>query len=147
MRDIALHVLDIMENAVNAGATRIRVEVKTEREGEVLTLEIRDNGNGMDEVTRKRALDPFFTKKPGKRIGLGIPLLAQAARDAGGNLSIESSPGEGTSIRATFALSHPDRKPMGDIQETVELMRAAHPEIDIRLNCEVENEKRKRGEA
>ena len=141
MRDIALHVLDIIENAVTAGATRIDVKVKTEKKKEFMILEICDNGCGMNAATKKRALDPFFTQKAGKRVGLGLPLLAQAAREAGGGLSINSIPGKETCVTASFKLNHPDRKPMGDLADTVAMMKAAHPTTKLCLTYDAKEKK------
>lgn len=129
MEEIALHVLDIVENSIRAHASVIAVQVDCDEERDLLILEIVDNGRGMDERTAKKALDPFYTEKPQKRIGLGLPLLAQAAREGGGEMEVESKPEVGTSIRATFSLSHPDRKPLGNLEETMNLLKASHPEI------------------
>jgi signal transduction histidine kinase len=131
MRDISLHILDIMENAINARASRIVVRVVEDQRADRLTVEIKDNGPGMTEEIAKTAHDPFFTTKPGKRFGLGLSLLRQAAREGGGDLEIESDPKRGTVIRAVWRLSHPDRKPLGDIDGTVSLLKASHPEIDF----------------
>jgi len=129
MQDISLHILDIVENAINAHATKIDVRVAEDREKDLLTVTIQDNGIGMDETSACSALDPFWSTKPGKRIGLGLPLLAQAARESGGTVSIESRPEAGTKIVARFTLSHPDRKPLGDIQGTMRLLEKTHPEV------------------
>ncbi len=129
MEEIALHVLDIVENSIIARASVIAVRLSCDEENDLLTLEIVDNGKGMDERTLKSALDPFYTEKQGKRIGLGLPLLAQAARAGGGKVEIDSKPDVGTSIKATFRLSHPDRQPIGNLKETADVLRASHPEI------------------
>ncbi|MDK1032512.1 MAG: ATP-binding protein [Planctomycetia bacterium] len=88
MEDLSLHVLDVMENALAAKADRIEVRIIEEREKDLLKIEIQDNGRGMDSEMVNRALDPFYTSKPGKRIGLGLPLLAQAAVEAGGKMEV-----------------------------------------------------------
>ena len=129
MQDISLHLLDIAENSINAAASRIDIKIVEDLKRDLLTVEIRDNGQGMDEETVRRALDPFYTSKPGKRVGLGIPLLAQAAREGGGSFTIKSEPDGGTSLIARFTLSHPDRKPLGDVDGTVHMLRLTHPEI------------------
>jgi signal transduction histidine kinase len=131
VQDISLHILDIAENSITAGATRIEISVTKDTQHEILTLVIRDNGIGMDPEIKTKALDPFFTTRRGKKVGLGIPLLAQAARESGGDIRIESRKGAGTTITARFMISHPDRKPLGDIGKTVYLLRATHPEIQI----------------
>jgi signal transduction histidine kinase len=129
MEDLSLHILDIIDNAMAAGASEIGVRILLESENDLLTVEITDNGRGMDPETAAKALDPFYSSKPGKRIGLGIPLLAQASREAEGRLLLFSEPSIGTRIVASFRLSHPDRKPLGDVEETMYILQKTHPEI------------------
>lgn len=133
MQDISLHILDIVENAITAKATQIDVRITEDQRKDLLTIIIEDNGIGMDEISVHSALDPFWSTKPGKRIGLGLPFLAQAARESGGTLSIESRPKVGTKIVAEFARSHPDRKPLGDIHGTIRLLEKTHPEVSFTL--------------
>ena len=131
MRDLSLHILDILDNCIAASATRIEVTVEQDVSGNLLAIEVRDNGAGMDSETLSRARDPFFTTRSGKRVGLGLPLFAQAAREAGGEFSIQSEPGGGTRVHASFRPSHPDCKPLGDIERTIECIRASHPGIRL----------------
>ena len=129
MEDLSLHILDIVENSLRSDAKVIEISVVEDEEQDLLTLEIKDDGRGMDPEKAKRAADPFFTTKPGRRFGLGLALLAQAAREAGGAFGISSSPGAGTTVRATFGYGHPDRKPLGDIPATLQTLVAGHPEV------------------
>jgi signal transduction histidine kinase len=131
MEDISLHVLDIVENSIRAGAAEVRIEVREDRNADLLTVEIRDDGEGMSDEMKQKALDPFYTSKENKRVGLGIPLLMQSACEGGGAFVIDSKPKGGTRITATFMLSHPDRKPLGDLDGTVRLLRFTHPEINF----------------
>jgi signal transduction histidine kinase len=131
MEDLSLHILDIVENSLTAGATEIRILFDEDTAGDQLVLEIRDNGKGMDEEMQKRAVDPFFTTRTTRRVGLGLPLLAQAAREGGGRFELTSAPGQGTTVRASFQLSHPDRKPLGDISGTLGTILAGRPELGL----------------
>ena len=131
MEDYSLHLLDVAENALAAGASSIEIRIFEEPKEDTMRIEIEDNGYGMDEATAKQALDPFYTTKTKKRVGLGLPLLAQAAREAGGDIEIKTAPGKGTMIRATFQLGHPDLRPMGDMLETMATLACAHPEIQF----------------
>ena len=131
MEDLSLHILDVVENSIRALAKRIEIRIEENIEKDRLTIEIEDNGQGMDEETLKKALDPFFTTKATRRVGLGLPLLQQAARETGGKLEISSEVGKKTRIRATFQYSHPDRKPLGDIKETLLTLAAGYPEVDF----------------
>lgn len=132
MEDLSLHILDIAENSIEAQAKKIEIKIKENRKKDLLYLEIVDDGKGMDQKAIKRALDPFFTTKTTRRFGLGLSLLAEAAKAANGRFSIESKPGQGTKIKATFQSSHIDTKPLGDIAQTVVSLITGHPEIDIR---------------
>ena len=131
MEDYSLHLLDVAENALAAGASSIEIRIFEEPKEDTMRIEIEDNGCGMDEATAKQALDPFYTTKTKKRVGLGLPLLAQAAREAGGDIEIQTALGKGTMIRATFQLSHPDLRPMGDMLETMATLACAHPEVQF----------------
>jgi len=125
-----MHILDIVLNSIDAGANRIVISVEEDTRGDTLRLTIKDNGKGMDEETLKRLTDPFFTTK-GKRTGLGIPLLAQSAREAGGDIAVISGPGKGTTLQATFSLNHIDRKPLGDLTSTIVALISGNPDIDL----------------
>jgi anti-sigma regulatory factor (Ser/Thr protein kinase) len=131
MRDLSLHILDVVENSIRAQARKIEIAIEDDSEKDLLTLEISDDGTGMDEETVKMVLDPFFTTKTTRRFGLGLPLLAESARMANGEFSVTSEPGKGTKVKATFQASHIDTKPLGDIPETVVTLIMGHPEVDV----------------
>jgi hypothetical protein len=131
MEDLSLHILDIAENSVAAQASKIEIRLVEDKKKDLLTVEVIDNGIGMDEETQKRALDPFFTSKKVRRFGLGLSLLSESAKAANGHLSIKSKRGKGTKIRADFQYSHIDRKPLGDIGQTIITLVMANPNTDI----------------
>ena len=66
MLELALHILDIAENSVRAGAKTVFIDIAEDRTKDRLSIEIRDDGAGMDEATVKKAMDPFT---PPKRFG------------------------------------------------------------------------------
>ncbi len=119
MLELALHILDILQNTVEAGATRVRLSIVEDQPADRLTITVTDNGRGMDEQTARRVLNPFYTTRTTRHVGLGLPLFAAAAEGAGGGLSIRSQPGQGTTVETTFQLSHPDRQPLGDMAGTL----------------------------
>ena len=129
MEDLSLHILDIVENAIAAKARKIEISILERPEEDWLSIEIGDDGLGMDEEVRKKAADPFFTTRASRKVGLGLSLLAQAAQEAGGTLEIESKPGDGTRVRATFQYGHIDRKPMGNMAETILMLIIGNPDI------------------
>ncbi len=129
MEDLSLHILDIVENSIGAGARNITVKVVEDTKGDILTIEITDDGAGMDKGTASKALDPFFTTRSTRRVGLGLPLLAQSAQESGGDITIESKPGERTTVRATFGYSHIDRRPMGDVGASLKALIAGNRDV------------------
>jgi 3',5'-nucleoside bisphosphate phosphatase len=131
MEDLALHVLDIAQNSLEAGAGSIEIEIHENLRADTFTIQVRDNGRGMDPETVAKAADPFFTTRTTRRVGMGLPLLAAAARATGGTLSIDAKPGMGTTINATFQHSHLDRAPLGDIETTLMVLLAGQPDKDI----------------
>jgi len=133
MEDLSLHILDIAENALRAGARNVVIRLTQSKKDDQLVLEVSDDGEGMNEEDTRCSLDPFFTTKHGKRVGLGLPLLAQAAEQAGGKLEVQSVPGHGTKVTAIFGLKHIDRIPLGNIEETVECLRRTHPGVCFRF--------------
>jgi signal transduction histidine kinase len=132
MQDLSLHLMDVVENALRAGASAVRVLVLEDRAADRLLLEVEDDGPGMDPETAARALDVFYTTKPGKAFGLGLPMLAQAAREAEGRVRLEPGEPGGLRVSAEFKLSHPDRRPLGDLEGTVALLQSAHPDVAFR---------------
>ena len=129
MQDLSLHILDVAENAIRAEAKTVTIKIVEDERNERLTLSIGDDGVGMDKETADRVLDPFFTTKGGKKVGLGLSLLAQAAKDTGGDLKVDSKETGGTTITAVFNPNHPDMKPMGDVLETVAALMVGNPGV------------------
>lgn len=133
MKEIALHVLDISENSVSAGADRISIRVEKNRKW--ISIRVKDNGRGMDAETKRMADDPFFTSRNTRKVGMGIPLLKQHAEMTGGKVEIVSESGAGTCIEATFGLGHPDLQPLGDLEGCWILMVSSFPEVEWELEC------------
>jgi len=135
LKELSLNVLDITENSVKAGATLVLIHI-TEDET-LLTIKISDNGCGMREEILRGVIDPFYTTRTTRNVGLGIPLLKLAAEQTGGNISIASRhesefpTTHGTDVLARFYKQHIDFTPMGDIVSTVTTLIQGHPEIDF----------------
>jgi hypothetical protein len=131
MLELALHILDIAENSTRAGAMLIVIAIVEDLTKDVFSFEIRDNGSGMDKETLERAMDPFYTTKKVRRVGLGLPMLANACTQAGGRFEIESQVGVGTRVYAGFVHSHFDRQPLGDIAGVVSMLILGNPDRDF----------------
>ncbi len=136
MEDLSLHILDVVENATAAGATLVEITIRKDSKKDLLEIRIEDNGHGMDPETAQTIRDPFVTTRTTRRVGLGIPLLEQSAEEADGELRIESAPGQGTKITATFRAGHIERKPLGDISSTLITLILGNPEIDFRYESD-----------
>ncbi len=132
MEELSLHILDIAENSVTAGAKNIEIKITENKETDLLKIEIIDDGKGMSEEEVNKALDPFFTSRTTRRVGLGLPILHQAAKLANGKMDIRSIVGKGTHVSATFQLSHIDLQPLGNMAETITALIASNPNIDVK---------------
>jgi hypothetical protein len=119
MRELSLHILDALENSLEAGATCVELTVEEDLAADWLVITIQDDGRGMSEDQVARIFDPFFTTRSTRHVGLGVPLFKAATERCNGNLTIASQLGVGTTLRATFQHSHIDRAPLGDITGTL----------------------------
>jgi signal transduction histidine kinase len=102
-----LVILNVAANAnqAMAGVGAFEVELHPPADGR-LTLDLRDDGHGMDEATRGRVFEAFFTTRPpGQGTGLGLAVVNDLLADAGGRISIHSAPGAGTTVRIELPLA------------------------------------------
>lgn len=139
MRELSMHILDLAQNSIAAGATRLDIDVAADTKADTLTISIKDNGGGMDADFVARVRDPFTTTRTTRRVGLGIPMMEAAARSCDGSLAIRSILGNGTSIQATFMLSHIDRAPLGDMASTIVSIVAVNPDLHLRYTLSVDD--------
>ena len=130
MRELSLHILDLIENSVRAGASTILVTFIENDEKDILKIIVEDDVPGLN-VSTEAALDPFYTTKNGKRTGLGLSLFRSTAEQAGGHVALRQSVLGGLAVEATMQLSHVDRIPMGDIAATVSSVVCTNPELDL----------------
>ena len=126
-----MHILDIVENSTRAGAKLVKIRIVEDKKKDKFFIYISDDGKGMDEDMLKKALDPFFTSKTVRNIGLGLPMLFQATKSAEGHFSVESKKGKGTMVTADFKHSHIDRQPLGDITGTIISLIAGDPDVNF----------------
>ena len=132
MKELSLHILDIVKNSVTAGADNIRI-LLTEDASHALTVVIEDDGKGMSPEFLAQVADPFTTTRTTRKVGMGIPLYRMAAEQTGGTLRIESTEGEGTTVTAVFHTDHVDCAPMGDLAGVVSLLVQGSPWVDFHL--------------
>lgn len=131
MKEISLHILDIMQNSVTAEASLIELTVIEDKDADILSVEIKDNGRGMSEEFLKVVEDPFTTARTTRKVGLGIPLIKQAAISTKGTFKIESELGTGTTVFATFGYSHIDRQPLGNMADTMHQLITSYEDVDF----------------
>lgn len=129
MKELSLNILDIAKNSVTAGASL--VEIAVTEDASRLTITVKDNGCGMTAEFVARVTDPFTTTRTTRKVGLGIPLLQMEARMAGGDLTIESEVGTGTTLTAWFDASNIDMPPLGDLTSSVVTLIQGSPDIDF----------------
>lgn len=129
MNDLSLHIIDIIQNSLSAGAGRIIVTVDENLSEDLLTIIIEDNGKGMSGEIVRKLEDPFYTTRTTRKVGMGIPLYKQSALQSGGGLTIDSRVGEGTIVKAWFVHSNIDRPPLGDVANSFVLMVSANPDV------------------
>jgi hypothetical protein len=140
MRELSLHILDIVENGIQAGASLIRISVNENLGADRLEIVISDNGRGMPEQKLGRLSDPFVTSRTTRRVGLGLSLLLAATQRCEGELTVRTDPGRGTDVRATFRHSHIDRAPLGDMAATVGTLIVGNPGVDFVYRHSVDEE-------
>jgi signal transduction histidine kinase len=130
LKELALHIMDIAENGIRAGAATLTIALLEEGTPAVLKIRVKDDGKGMEKEELLRVEDPFYTSRTTRRVGMGIPLLRQQAELAAGDLKIKSSPGRGTEVEASFLKDHPDRQPLGDLEGCWILLASVNPGIE-----------------
>lgn len=131
MKELALHIQDIAENSIRAGASLIEILIRENTELNRLTIVLQDNGCGMDEETLQKAVNPFYTTKTVRRVGMGLSMFKQAAEQAGGRFMIQSAPDKGTRVEAEFVLDNVDRQPLGDMAGAIVTLLMTDENIDI----------------
>lgn len=141
MRELSLHILDLIENSVRAGATVVSVSITENQELDFLKIVVEDNGPGLS-VPPGMATDPFYTTKSGAPTGLGLNLFQAAAKRAGGKLKLGTSKLGGLAVDVVMQLNHIDRSPLGDFAATISSVACTNPGIEIRCHISTGEEER-----
>ncbi len=141
MRELSLHLLDILQNSISAGANHIHVAISADVHADSLCMTVSDDGSGMDNELLSKVTDPFTTTRKTRRVGLGIPLLAANCELSGGYIEITSTVGVGTELKAVFVISSIDRLPVGDVGETMVAAIMSKPDVvfDLKLDAGKQN--------
>jgi len=139
MQELSMNILDVAENSVRAGACLVEITVNEKPQEDLLSVTISDNGCGMTPEQVKNVIDPFYTTRSTRKVGLGVPFFKMAAELTGGNLEIQSTVGVGTILKAYFVRSSIDLMPLGDINETISTLIHCNPNIDFIYTRRFEN--------
>ena len=97
-------VINLIFNAVDAMPAGGTITLQTRSLGKGASIEVRDTGAGMDEQTRRRCLEPFFSTKGEHGNGLGLAMVYGMLKRQGGDIEIASAPGRGTTMRLLFSV-------------------------------------------
>jgi hypothetical protein len=138
LRELSLHLIDIAENGIAAGADLITIKLCERKKENLLEVSVSDNGRGIPKDLLKKVVDPFFTTKTTRRIGLGLSLFKEAAARCDGEFCINSEEGKGTEVFASFKLDHIDLAPMGDIAGSISCLIMGNPDLDFLYIHEVD---------
>ncbi|MEM5948462.1 ATP-binding protein [Spirochaetia bacterium 38H-sp] len=112
-------ILELVQNSLEAGANDLHLIIKEEGH---FFMQLSDNGKGMTEEEKNRALDPFFTdgiKHPNRRVGLGLAFLSQMVSQVQGDFSVISGKNKGTCVSFSVPLDNVDTPPVGDISSAI----------------------------
>ena len=129
MKELSLHVYDLMENSIAAKASLIELTIIDSLKDNIYSFMIKDNGKGMSQDFLAKVTDPWTTTRTTRKVGIGLPLIKMNTELCGGGMNIESEVGKGTTLGFWFQHDHIDRAPMGDLAGTIVMLCAQHEEI------------------
>lgn len=138
MIDLAMHMMDIVQNSIRAGAKKIGIDFIENNDEATLLFRVTDDGSGMNEESLEKLHDPFYTTRNTRRVGLGVPFLKMTCEQTGGYLKVQSEEGKGTFIEAAFRTDNPDCLPLGDIAGYLTLLLRANADIHFRFTYKLD---------
>ena len=131
MRELSLNVMDVVQNSISADAKLITIEVCEDIPGDRLSITVRDDGRGMSEEQVQKVIDPFYTTRTTRSVGLGVPLFKMEAEMTGGSLKIDSALGTGTTLQAVFIPFSVYMVSLCDINAVILLLVSCNPDLDF----------------
>jgi len=140
LRELSLHIIDVAENGIAAGADLITIKISERDKDNLMEVAIADNGRGIPQDLLKKVVDPFFTTRTTRRIGLGLSLFKEAAKRCDGEFHIKSKEGKGTEVFASFRLDHIDLAPLGDMAGSIGCLIMGNPGADFLYAHEINGE-------
>lgn len=137
MEELSLHILDIVENSVSAGATLVEIRIEY-RFGEKpwLTITVRDNGRGMSPEVAGPGKRPVLYHPDHPQGGTGdSPVPSDSGTGRGELPGVVPSPGKGTEVTAELDPLHLDAVPMGDLGGTYGVLVQTSPGVELVLHA------------
>ena len=131
MKELAMHVYDLMENSTAANSTEVKLTIRDSLKDNIYAFTIEDNGKGMTPEFMAKVTDPYTTSRTTRKVGLGLPLIKMNTENCGGGMKLQNEVGKGTRLDFWFQHNHWDRPPMGDLAGTIVMLCAAHEDIHI----------------
>lgn len=131
MNELALHILDIVQNSIRAKAKLVQIKLIEKPGDDEYLIEITDDGEGMNEDQLAKANDPFFTSRTTRKVGLGLSLIQQTAELSEGYFQLSSEKDKGTHLKVKFGFHHVDRPILGDIAGTLLILANNEQETDF----------------
>ena len=131
MKELAMHVYDLMENSTAANSTEVKLTIRDSLKDNIYAFTIEDHGKGMTPEFMAKVTDPYTTSRTTRKVGLGLPLIKMHTENCGGGMKLQSEVGKGTRLDFWFQHNHWDRPPMGDLAGTIVMLCAAHEDIHI----------------
>lgn len=131
MQELSLNILDIAQNSIKAKASLIEISIEKFTGDKTMTITITDDGCGMTNEQVAHVIDPFYTTRTTRKVGLGVPFFKMSAEMTGGSFVINSVVGKGTIIQAHYNYENIDMMPVGDIAATIVSLVSVNPNIDF----------------
>lgn len=127
MKELALHMMDMIENSIAAGSTEIEISIKVTNDSSLLVLRVEDNGCGMTPQEKENAVNPGGSFDDGEQDAFeplrkkphSLQQLKEAALKTGGGFALESEKGKGTAVTGVFVNRSLSRRPLGDVAKVI----------------------------
>ena len=129
MKELAMHVYDLMENSTAANAKDVKLTIVDSLKNNDFHFTIEDNGKGMSPEFLAKVTDPYTTSRTTRKVGLGLPLIKMNTEKCGGGMKLTSEVGVGTRLEFWFEHNNWDRPPMGDLAGTIVMLVSQHEDI------------------
>lgn len=140
MKDLSLHILDLLQNSTVVNSTLITLDITDSIKENIFKFCITDNGKGMSKEFLEKVTDPYRTTRTTRKVGLGLPLIKMNSEQCNGGFDIQSQLDKGTKLTFWFEHNNIDRPPMGDLAGAFVLTIAQNEEIQFILTYKTDKD-------